>query len=542
MLLAEVAATWRQVAATGSRTAKVAALAAALARTGPADAAAVSAYLSGRLRQRRTGVGWATLPPDLPPAAAAAILTVSEADGVFAALAAVSGTGAQGRRRRLLAGLFGRATADEQALLLGLLSGELRQGALEALVVDAWARAAGARLADVRRAVMLAGGLEPVAEALAAGGAGGLAAFVLAVGAPLRPMLAQPAVDLADALRRVPPPVAVEYKLDGIRAQVHLDRRGQGGTAAVGVFTRSLDDITGRVPEVVAVARQLPAASAVLDAELLAVGSDGRPRPFQVTAGRTGSRLDVSRSAVEVPLSVFFFDLLHLDGRDLVGLPGGERADRLAALVPAGHRVPRLVTDDATAAGRFLAEALAAGHEGVVVKALDAPYEAGRRGAAWVKVKPRHTLDLVVLAAEWGHGRRRGRLSNLHLGARDPGGGATGFAMLGKTFKGLTDALLAWQTEHLLARADGPIDAPVVRVRPELVVEIAFDGVQASPRYPAGVTLRFARVLRYRPDKSADEADTVDTVRALQAGGAAPPRARSPGPPRPGPAVSGSPS
>jgi DNA ligase 1 len=281
----------------------------------------------------------------------------------------------------------------------------------------------------------------------------------------------------------------------------------------VAVFTRTLDDITARVPEVVAAALALPVTAAVLDGEVIALQPDGRPHPFQVTASRVGSRLEVERLAASLPLATFLFDLLHLDGQDLIDRPGAERAAALAATAPEALRMPRQVTGDPAVAAAFLADTLARGHEGVMVKSLTAPYEAGRRGAGWLKVKPVHTLDLVVLAAEWGHGRRRGWLSNLHLGARDPDGG--GFVMLGKTFKGLTDKLLTWQTERFLELADGPTDGYVVRLRPELVVEIAFDGLQTSPRYPGGLALRFARVLRYRPDKRPEEADTIQTVRAL---------------------------
>jgi DNA ligase 1 len=299
---------------------------------------------------------------------------------------------------------------------------------------------------------------------------------------------------------------AVEWKLDGARVQVHRD----GGEVAV--YTRTLDDITARVPEVVAAALALPVRSAVLDGEVIALHPDGRPHPFQVTASRVGSRLEVERLAAALPLTVFLFDLLHLDGQDLLDRPGAERHAALAASVPEPLRIPRTVTADPAGAAAFLADTLARGHEGVMVKSLAATWEAGRRGAGWIKVKPVHTLDLVVLAAEWGHGRRRGWLSNLHLGARDPSGG---FVMLGKTFKGLTDKLLTWQTERLLELAVTPTDGYVVHVRPELVVEIAFDGIQTSPRYPGGMALRFARVLRYRPDKRPEEADTIQTVRAL---------------------------
>jgi DNA ligase-1 len=322
-------------------------------------------------------------------------------------------------------------------------------------------------------------------------------------------MLASTAPSIEAAIERVGEG-AVEWKLDGVRVQLHRDGD------EVRVFTRTLDDVTARVPEVVEIAMALPVRSAVLDGELIALRPDGRPQPFQVTAGRLGSRLDVERQRLAVPLTLYLFDVLHVDGQDLIDRAGAERHALLAAMTPEALRVPRTVTGDPPAAAGFLGDALARGHEGVLVKSLAAPYEAGRRGAGWLKVKPVHTLDLVVLAVEWGHGRRKGWLSNLHLGARDPETG--GFVMLGKTFKGLTDKLLAWQTERLLELAVGPTDQWVVRVRPELVVEVAFDGVQASPRYPGGVALRFARVVRYRPDKRALDADSIGAVQAIHAG------------------------
>jgi DNA ligase-1 len=324
-------------------------------------------------------------------------------------------------------------------------------------------------------------------------------------------MLAQTATGVEAALARTGTPAAVEWKLDGVRVQLHKDGD------RVRVFTRTLDDITARVPEAVETVLALPAASAVLDGELIALQADGRPHPFQITAGRLGSRLGVDRLRTTVPLTLFLFDVLHLDGEDLIDRDGAQRHAALAAVTPEALRVPRTVTADPQAAASFLADALARGHEGVLVKSLAVPYEAGRRGAGWVKVKPVHTLDLVVLAAEWGHGRRRGWLSNLHLGARDPATG--GFVMLGKTFKGLTDELLRWQTERLQQLAVDATGGWVVRVRPELVVEVAFDGLQTSPRYPGGLALRFARVLRYREDKQAADADTIDTVRAIHADG-----------------------
>ncbi|MEC4017805.1 ATP-dependent DNA ligase [Streptomyces sp. H27-D2] len=510
MLLAEIARTSREVAETAARSTKTALLAELFRGTEPAEAPVVITYLAGRLPQRRIGVGWGTLRESVPPAEAPG-LAVLEVHGLLDRIAAVAGQGAQGERKRLLRALMSAATTEEQGFLVRLISGEVRQGALDALAVEALAAASGAAAVDVRRAVMLGGSLGAVAEVLLARGPAALADFRLEVGRPVLPMLAHTAKDVDEALDRLGP-CAVEEKLDGVRVQVHRD----GG--AVRIWTRTLDEITDRLPEVVAAALELAAEQAVLDGEVLALGEDGRPRPFQETAGRVGSRLDVAGARVSLPLSPVFFDLLAVDGRDLLALPAQERHAELARVAPERLRVRRLVADDPgsaatrAAARAFAADALTRGQEGVMVKALDSPYNAGRRGASWLKVKPVHTLDLVVLAAEWGHGRRTGKLSNLHLGARQSDGS---FAMLGKTFKGMTDVMLAWQTERLQELA---VETPAwgVVVRPELVVEIAFDGVQGSSRYPAGVTLRFARVLRYREDKRAADADTVATVVALR--------------------------
>ena len=517
MLLSEIAEVSRAVAGTSARLAKIETLAAALREAGPLEVPIAVAYLSGELPQRQIGVGWAALrgasgggPPGQAPRdgftpAATPTLTLSEVDSGFSAIGAVSGKGSAAARKALVGELFGRATGDEQRFLVGLLSGELRQGALEGVMTEAVARAADVPVAEVRRAMMLRGSLGVVAAAALSGGSAALAAFGLEVGRPVRPMLAASAPSITDALAKAGAPAAVEWKLDGIRIQAHLS----GGN--VRLFTRTLDDITGRLPEVVATLARLPVAAAVFDGELIALREDGRPLPFQDTAARTAS---FEGSGPAVPLSVFLFDALHLEGADLIDAEDRERHSALAQVVPPVLVMPRLVTASAEEATAFFSEALAHGHEGVVVKSLTVPYAAGRRGAGWIKVKPRHTLDLVVLAVEWGHGRRRGWLSNLHLGARDPATG--GFVMLGKTFKGLTDELLTWQTERLLALEERR-DWNTVYVRPELVAEIAFDGVQRSPRYPGGLALRFARVLRYREDKTAAEADTIDTVRALGA-------------------------
>ena len=510
MLLQEIAETSAAVSETAARLGKVERLAACLRRLEPDEVGIAVAFLSGELRQRQIGVGYASL-RDLPAGAEAPSLTLTEVDATFAAVGAQAGAGSQRERRRLLAELMARATSVEQPFLWRLLLGDLRQGALEGVMVEAVARAAGVPPAEVRRALMLRGDLGPVAEAALRDGTDGLRAFRLHVGRAVQPMLAQTADSVAAAMERISP-AAVEWKLDGVRAQIHR----QGGD--VRVFTRSLDDITARVPELVESALALPVRSAVLDGEAIALRPDGRPHPFQVTAGRLGSRLDVDRLRASLPLTLLLFDVLHLDGEDLLDRTGAERAEALAAAVPERLRMPRLVTGDVAEADAFLAEALERGHEGVLVKSLSSAYEAGRRGSGWIKVKPRHTLDLVVLAAEWGHGRRRGYLSNLHLGALDPDTG--GFVMLGKTFKGLTDEMLAWQTQRFL-ELEQRRDEWTVYPRPELVVEIAFDGVQASPRYPGGVALRFARVLRYRPDKRAADADTIQAVRSIHAGAVA---------------------
>jgi ATP-dependent DNA ligase I len=505
VLLAEIAEVSRAVATTSARLAKIETLANALREAGPLEVPIAVAYLSGELPQRQIGIGWAALRGGFTPATAPT-LTLSDVDSGFSAIGAVAGKGSTAARKALVGALFERATEDEQRFLVGLLSGELRQGALEGVMTEAVARAASVPVAEVRRAMMLRGSLGAVAAAALAGGAVALGAFGLEVGRPLRPMLASSAASIDDALAKIDGDAAVEWKLDGIRIQAHL------AAGTVRLFTRTLDEITGRLPDVVATLAKLPVRAAVLDGELIALRPDGRPLPFQDTAARTATSSDPGPA---VPLSVFLFDALHLDGVDLIDLPYWRRHAELTWAVPPELLMPRVVTASAGEAAAFFADAVAHGHEGVVVKALDAPYAAGRRGAGWIKVKPRHTLDLVVLAVEWGHGRRRGWLSNLHLGARDPETG--GFVMLGKTFKGLTDELLTWQTERLLALEDHR-DEWTVFVRPELVVEIAFDGVQRSPRYPGGLALRFARVLRYREDKTAAEADTIDTVRALSPG------------------------
>jgi DNA ligase-1 len=534
MLLDSVVRTSAAVAATPGRLAKIDQIAGLLQGVPAEEIAVAVSFLAGDLTQRQVGVGYAALAdllggygqpeeaaPRLAPPPESPQLTLAGTDMALGQIGVLAGQGSQAERRRLLAGLLNQATQAEREFLVRLLGGDLRQGALDGVMADAIARAAGVPAVEVRRAHQLSGSL-PAAAAAALGAADSAAATAalqavgLQVGQPIRPMLAASAPSVAAALERISP-AAVEWKVDGIRVQLH--RQG----SQVRVFTRTLDDITVRVPELVQAALALNVTAAVLDGEAVALRPDGRPLPFQVTSARAASQSGPEGQPGPVPLALFLFDLLHVDGTDLLEHPAADRYTRLAAAAPAELVIPRLVTADVAAAERFFAAAVEGGHEGVVVKSLDAPYGAGRRGSEWIKVKPRHTLDLLVLAAEWGHGRRQGWLSNLHLGARDPATGGT--VMLGKTFKGLTDALLTWQTERLLELADPPRDRAsearhgVVRVRPELVVEIAFDGVQASTRYPGGVTLRFARVLRYRPDKTPAEADTIETVRALWSGG-----------------------
>ena len=510
VLLIDVAAASADVGAESSRLAKIARIADLLTAAGAeGDAhqvAVIVSWLSGELPQRQIGVGWAAL-RSLPPPAGEPLLTVAGVDATFSGIGAVAGQGSQNKRAGLLGDLFAAATAAEQTFLRRLLGGELRQGALAGVMADAVAKVAGLPPADIRRAAMLGGDLPAVAAAALTGGHAALAQFTLKVGRPVGPMLAQTATGLEDALLRLGGTAVFEAKLDGARLQIHRDGD------RVSLYTRSLDDVTARLPEVVEATLALPVTSLIADGEAIALRPDGRPHRFQVTASRFGRTADVAAARAAQHLSVFFFDVLQRDGVDLLDLPATARAAVLDAIVPAEYRVDRLVTSDLAEARRFLDATLDAGHEGVMAKSLTAPYEAGRRGAGWLKVKPVHTLDLVVLAVEWGSGRRTGKLSNIHLGARDPATG--GFVMLGKTFKGMTDAMLDWQTERFQQLADGPTEGYVVRLHPEQVVEIAFDGVQGSTRYPGGMALRFARVVRYRDDKEPAEADTIDTVRQL---------------------------
>ena len=502
VLFSDVVTASATVAATRSRLAKVDALAGVLRQAEPdIEVPAVVGFLVGQARQGRIGTGWRTLVKLAVSPAGEPTLTVADVDTALTELATVAGAGSTNRRATLLTGLLGRATKAEQDFLVRLLAGELRQGALEGVMVDAVARAADVPGEDVRRALMLSGSLTTTATAARSGGLAELRTFRLAVGRPVRPMLASPADSLHDALAELGD-VSVEYKLDGARIQVHRDEND------VHVYTRTLREITDSVPELVAMVRELPVRTVVLDGETLALDANDRPRPFQETMSRFGA---TTTPRAEL-LRPYFFDILHVDGEDLLDLPLRDRADVLRK-VAAGFVIPGRHKPTEQEADTVLADSLAAGHEGVVVKSLDAPYAAGRRGRAWQKVKPVHTLDLVVLAAEWGHGRRTGYLSNLHLGARDPDGGPP--VMVGKTFKGLTDELLAWQTSEF-PKHESRRTEWTVHLRPELVVEIALDGVQGSTRYPGGVALRFARVVRYRPDKNSADADTIDSVRALR--------------------------
>ena len=507
-LLAALVATSQRVRASRSRLAKVRELASLLRSLAPAEIDPATHYLAGDTPQGRIGVGYALLTAAARAAAAPnPSLSITDLDARLAALAQLRGVGSAPRRAAALGALFAQATPEEQQFLLQLLAGELRQGALEGLMVEAIAAAAGLPVTEVRRAAMYAGSLGAVARSALTQGSPGLRRFQLELFAPVAPMLAQTAADVGEALRELAGgEVAFEWKLDGARIQVH--KRGP----EVRIYTRALNEVTAAVPEIVEMARALPAAELILDGEAIALDARDRPRPFQITMRRFGRKVGVEALRGEIPLRAFFFDCLRLAQRTLADCPAHERFAALAAVVPEAARVPRLITATEAQARAFYLDALDAGHEGVMAKALAAPYEAGNRGASWLKIKRAHTLDLVVLAAEWGHGRRSGKLSNLHLGALEPASGE--YVMLGKTFKGLTDELLQWQTAQLLAREQRR-DEWTVYVRPELVVEIAFSDLQASRRYPGGVALRLARVKRYRPDKSAAEADDMPAVRRI---------------------------
>jgi DNA ligase-1 len=512
-LLAGLVETSQRVGATGARLSKVRELAALLRTLAPGEVGIGTLYLSGETAQGSIGLGYAALQEAAAtPAAAGASLSVTAVDQALGAIAQLRGAGSAARRAAVLRELFAQATLAEQQFLVRLLSGELRQGALTGVMIEAIAAAAQVPVPRVRRAAMYSKSLAAVASVALLESEAGLDQFQLQLFSPVAPMLAQTAADVGAALQELPGELAFEWKMDGARIQVHKQ------AATVRIYTRALNEVTAAIPEVVELVRALPAQELILDGEAIALDAAQRPRPFQVTMRRFGRKLRVEELRADLPLQAFFFDCLRCEGQSLVDRPTHERFAALAAAVPAAMRVPRLITSSASAASAFYEAALAAGHEGVMAKALDAPYEAGNRGASWLKIKRAHTLDLVVLAAEWGHGRRSGKLSNLHLGALEP---ATGeYIMLGKTFKGLTDVLLEWQTRELLAR-ETRRDPLTVYVRPELVVEIAFSDLQTSSRYPGGLALRLARVKRYREDKRVESADTMEAVRRIFAAQAA---------------------
>jgi DNA ligase-1 len=505
--LANLVDTSQRVGATAARLAKVRELAACLRALEPAEIEIAVHYLSGETPQGRFGIGYAVLQAARSAATAgAATLSITEVDRRLAEIATIRGSGSTARRSEALRELFSLATPVEQDFLIRLLAGELRQGALAGVMVDAIAAAAELPVAEVRRAAMYSKHLGAVARVAFLEGAQALAQFELVLLSPIAPMLAQTASDVAEALERFSGAAVFEWKMDGARIQVHKV------ADTVRIYTRSLNEVAAAVPEIVEVVRALPAREVILDGEAIAFTSAGRPHPFQITMRRFGRKLDVDKLRGELPMQAFFFDCLHFEGRSLADRPARERFEALAAAVPDSLRIPQLVTSSQPAAQAFYEAALAAGHEGVMAKSLDAPYEAGNRGAGWLKIKRAHTLDLVVIAAEWGHGRRTGKLSNLHLGALDPA--TDKYVMLGKTFKGLTDAMLEWQTKEFLAR-EASRDQWTVHIRPELVVEVAFSDLQASPRYPGGIALRLARVKRYRDDKRVEDADTMESVRKI---------------------------
>jgi DNA ligase-1 len=508
-LLAQLVDTSQRVTTTSARLGKVRELASFMRPLPAAEIEIAVHYLAGQLPQGRIGIGYALLQAATAGTEAhEATLSIAEVDRQLQAIAGDRGAGSAGRRAGALRALLSRATAAEQQFLIRLLIGDLRQGALAGIMVDAIAAAAELPLPLVRRAAMYGSSLGAVARAALQQGADALADLRLQLFSPVTPMLAQTAADVAEALLQLGGECAFECKMDGARIQVH--KRGED----VRIYTRTLNEVTAALPEIVEAARTLPAGELVLDGEAIAFNASGRPQPFQVTMRRFGRKLDVEQVRTELPISAFFFDCLYIDGHSIADQSTRERFQALAGAVPEALRVPRIVTDAPGAAQAFYEAALAAGHEGVMAKSLQAPYEAGNRDARWLKIKRAHTLDLVVLGAEWGHGRRTGKLSNLHLGALDA---ATGdYVMLGKTFKGLTDAMLEWQTRELLAR-ETHRDPGTVYVRPELVVEIAFSDLQASTRYPGGLALRLARVKRYRDDKPVDTADSMESVRRIYA-------------------------
>ncbi len=505
MLLHNIVETSRRVAETAKRLEKIDLLAVLLRQVTVAEIEPVVTFLSGRPLQNRINVGYATIREAGAEPAEHPTLEIHDVNRALESLTKVAGAGSEQQRRAILNSLFARASQPEQAFLTGLLLGELRQGALEGVMLEALARAFEAPVDEVRRAVMMAGDIAYVARLLNESGVAGLEKCDIQLFRPVHPMLAQTAEDVDAALQDLGE-AALEYKFDGARVQVH--RSGD----EVAVFSRQLNDVTHAVPEIVEAARAMPGEDLIIEGEVLSLTREGRPQPFQVTMRRFGRKLDLDRMRGELPLTPFWFDLLYLDGQPVLDEPQSRRFIALSELSPPGSLVPHILTGNPEVAADFLRGALDRGHEGIMAKSVTAGYAAGARGQSWLKIKKVRTLDLVVLAAEWGSGRRRGWLSNLHLGARDTEKG--GFAMLGKTFKGLTDELLAWQTEEFL-KLEIARDRYTVYVQPKLVVEIAFNDLQISPRYASGLALRFARVKRYRTDKSAEQADTFLTVKAL---------------------------
>ena len=506
MLLIKIVHTSQKLAATRSRLEKIDILASCLNKLKGPDVETGVNFLIGRIPQGRIGIGPSILRDIYPgPGAKEPVLTLQRVDRVFETLAALKGSGSMDKKRSILVSLFREATKEEQDFLVRLILGELRQGALEGIMIDALGKASGIPSDRIRRAVMVAGDIASVAKSVLEEGLKGLDRFSLKIFVPVKPMLAEAGDDLTRAIEQLGR-AAFEYKLDGVRIQVHKMEK------EVRIFTRRMNDITSEVPEIVEAVKDFPVRSVILDGETLALNRNGFPFPFQVTMRRFGRRLNIREMRERLPLTPFFFDCLHLDGEDLIDKPAEERFSLLGEVSPARLVIPRIITESPEEADEFLDKAIKAGHEGLMAKSLASIYEAGNRGKNWLKIKPAHTLDMVILAAEWGHGRRAGFLSNLHLGVRDPATG--GFVMVGKTFKGLTDEMLAWQTRKLL-ELEIARDAYTVYVRPMIVVEIAFNEVQKSPHYPGGVALRFARVKRYRPDKKVEEIDTIDTLKKL---------------------------
>jgi DNA ligase 1 len=505
MLLATVAEASLAIAETTKRLAKIDILSRLLEQLRPDEVGIVVAFLSGMTRQGRIGIGYATIRAAGAPAAGTASLEILDVDKTLEAIAATKGSGAEGRRRELLHDLMNRSTEREQRFLTALLIGELRQGALEGIMIEGVARASRVPASQVRRAVMMAGDVAPVATAVLAEGAAALDRYRVQLFRPVQPMLANTAEDAGSVISELGE-AALEYKFDGARVQAH-----KSGDEVI-VYSRRLNDVTPAIPEIVEAVRAMPAKELILDGEVLSLAPHGRPQPFQVTMRRFGRRLDVERMRKEQPVAPYWFDMLYLDGGEMIDEPQSRRFAALQQLSPVSAVVPHLITADSAKAGEFLDTALASGNEGIMAKAIDSPYEAGSRGQSWLKVKRARTLDLVILAAEWGNGRRQGWLSNLHLGARDLETG--GYAMLGKTFKGLTDEMLAWQTQEFL-KIEIARDKYAVYLEPKIVAEIAFNEIQVSPRYESGLALRFARVKRYRPDKSAADSDTFQTVKKL---------------------------